>query len=60
MQSAKLCKVQNCATLSKVHNYARCKNMQVKTNPMFCNNLSAEGAKSDVFLGRICTTLRTA
>ena len=28
--------------------------MHVKINPMFCNDLSAEGAKLDLYLGRIC------
>ena len=34
--------------------------MHVKINPMFCNDLSAEGANLDLYLGQICMTLRTA
>ena len=68
IQSAKLCKVQSCAKckvvqsakLFKMQKYARRKFLHVKINPMFCNDLSAEGAKLDLYLGRICMTLRTA
>ena len=33
----------------KMQKYARCKIMQVKVNPIFCNDLSAEGAIPDVY-----------
>ena len=68
MQNAKIYKVQNyvkckimqSAKLFKMQKYARCKFMHVKINPMFCNDLSAEGAKLYLYPGRICMTLRTA
>ena len=68
MQSVKLCKLQRyarcqimeSAKVCRMQKYVRCKIMHVKINPMFCNDLSAKDAKYYLYLGQICTTLRTA
>ena len=56
------CKVQDIqsAKLCKVLNHAKCKIRQVKVNPMLCKDLSAKGAKPDIYYRRKFTTLRIA